>query len=346
MLKPIIITLLAALTASTYASQLKPGEPFDYPSQAFYPDRWIEKELTAPLYPWVGEEITLLTPGDKLDPKVISTFVGHLDRGWNLYREIVGKSPRKNKLYADTSTIAIMPAAGLTCGYGCGYVGSTGIEMTDFDRHYKNAKADSDRVPHAYFYEMGRNYFVFGNRHSCFTTGFAVFMRYVCIDSLEIKDIDLNTRKTIDKAISLFEKNDMTFLDGMTNFGTHGDKGNRLKDSRGRQIDPSDQNVLYASLMLQLRKEFGGDDFVKRFYHELHDAPSIRPKDTATARQQCLSLLVCASIAAEKNLTKRFTENWKLQLDQPIIDALNKIDWRMATAKKAFKTLAKASPKA
>jgi hypothetical protein len=32
------------------------------------------------------------------------------------------------------------------------------------------------------------NFYTFGDRHSCFTTGFAVFMRYVCMDTLGCHD--------------------------------------------------------------------------------------------------------------------------------------------------------------
>ena len=45
-------------------------------------------------------------------------------------------------------------------------------------------------MPHYVFYEMGRNYYTFGDRHSCFITGFAVFMRYVCMDALKCEDTD------------------------------------------------------------------------------------------------------------------------------------------------------------
>ncbi|MGI9239543.1 MAG: calcium-binding protein [Verrucomicrobiales bacterium] len=343
MFKPSLIALLAVFSTSLIAGELEPGEPFDYPSIAFYPDRWEKKDLTAPMTPWVGEEIVLVTPDDSPDRKVIGEFVGHLDRGWALYREIVGKSPKMHKAYAGKPTIAILPAPGLSCGYGCGYVGSTGIEMSDFKNHYRAAEADPLAVPHAYFYEIGRNFFVYRDRHSCFTTGFAVFMRYVCMDSLDLHDSDKRTRKTIDDAIGMFEKNDMSFLDAMTSFGPHGEKGNRLRDEEGKEIVPSDQNVLYASLMLQLSHEFGGNDFVSRFYQSLHEVPSIRPTDETTARKQCLSWLVCASVAAKADLTERFTQDWKLALDQNTIDLLGGIDWEKTSIEKVFEKLASSS---
>jgi hypothetical protein len=44
---------------------------------------------------------------------------------------------------------------------------------------------------------MGRNFYTFGDRHSCFTTGFAVFMRCVCMDTLGCHDDDRRTREVI-----------------------------------------------------------------------------------------------------------------------------------------------------
>lgn len=338
------IALSALLSTPLFAGDLKPGEPFDYPSMAFYPERWKAKDVTAPMLPWVGEKVALITPDEPLDGKVMGQFVGHLDRGWNLYREIVGKDPRLHKNFEGTPTIAVLPKRGLSCGYGCGYVGSTGIEMSDFGSHYKKAKANPLNVPHAYFYEMGRNYFVFGDRHSCFKTGFAVFMRNVCMDTLGLNDTDKATRKTIDRAIDLYEKNDMSFLDAMTSFGPHGEKGNRLKDERGKAIVPSDQNVIYASLMLRLRKDYGGDEFVKRFYQGLHNSPSFKPVDATTARKQCLTWLVCASVAAKEDLSKRFTEDWKLSLDEKTVSGLQKIDWKNVDVATAFEQLASKKP--
>ena len=326
------VLVFTILSPSLSAKELEPGEPFDYPAMAFFPDRWVKKKLTAPMLPWVGDEIVLVTPDKPLDGKVVGEFVKQLDSGWRLYRELVGKRPRHFKTYEGTPTIVGLPGPGLSCGYGCGYVGTTGIEMSQFDRHYAGVKANPLNIPHAYFYEMGRNYFVFGDRHSCFTTGFAVFMRYVCMDSLALHDQDKRTRRTIEDAIGQFEKNDMSFLDGLTSHGKYGEKHNRLKDHKGKSIVPSDQPVLYASLMLQLHREFGGNEFLKRFYGELRACRPIKPVDAEAARQQSLMFLVCASVAAKTELTDRFTKKWKLALDDQTIVALGKIDWEKAGA--------------
>ncbi|MEM9236759.1 MAG: calcium-binding protein, partial [Verrucomicrobiota bacterium] len=188
-------------------------------------------------------------------------------------------------------------------------------------------KQNPKAVPHAYFYEMGRNYFTFGHRHSCFTTGFAVFMRYVCIDSLTLDDGDNRTRKVIDEAIDRFEKNDMDFIAGFTTFGGHGEKGDRLKDEQGKPIRPSDQNVLYASLLLKLRKEHGGNDWVKEFYTQIRTLPPVKAKDGTTALRQSLGMMIAASLAADKDLSPDFAERYKLALTPAQREAMSKVNW-------------------
>ena len=324
-------SLLAAALAATslHADLIEPSEPFDYPSMAFYPDRW-EKEGVHELdyVAWEGEKVALVTTTQELDPKVMTTFVQGLDAGYTLYHELTGYTPRVNKQYKGKATICALPKRGLSCGYGCGYVGATGIEMTRFyDGHYLGAKKNEKNIPHVYFYEMGRNYFGFGERHNCFTTGFAVFMRYVCIDTLGMNDGDKRTRRIVDTAVDRFAENDMTFVGGFTNQGPHGEKGARLKDKDGKPINPSDQNVLYASLMLKLAKENGGNDFIKEFYKQVWTLPRIKPANEEAARAQCINLMIAASLAADKDLTPYFADSLKLKVSDKQRKTLAKIKW-------------------
>ena len=104
------------------------------------------------------------------------------------------------------------------------------------------------------FYEMGRNFYTFGERHSLFVTGFAVFMRYVCMDSLECNDIEPRIRAIIEQAESVYTTSEVSFMGAFTNFGGAGEKGHRLKQPNGKPLIPSDQPVMYASAMLKLWK--------------------------------------------------------------------------------------------
>ncbi len=327
MIKPLLLSL--AFTLTLQAEDLITPEPIDYAKMAFYPDRWEKEEVDQlDMLAWKGEKIALVTTNEKLDPAVITDFVKKLDAAYVLYHELTGYTPRQFKQVDGRATLCALPKRGLSCGYGCGYIGSTGIEIIEFyDVQYPLLIQNPKRISHCYFYEMGRNYFGFRNRHNCFKTGFAVFMRYVCIDSLGYVDKDHTTRQTIDSAITLFEKNDMSFVAAFTDKAGTGEKGNRLKDENGKAIRPSDQNVMYASLMLKLRAEHGGNEFVKRFYQNINDCPVIEPVDEETALQQCISLMVSASAAAGKDLTPYFADKLKLKVSDKQRKTLATIPW-------------------
>ena len=71
-----------------------------------------------------------------------------------------------------------------------------------------------------------------------------------------------------------------------------GEKESRIKDANGNIIEPSDQPVCYASAMLRLRRENGGDGWVKRFFHELAACPSFNPDTREGSIEPVLVLAV------------------------------------------------------
>lgn len=317
-----IVSICMLATVATATAGLKPGDPIDYSKLAFYPNRWKEQGFELQLVPWKGEHITFLTATAGFDGEVMQAFVGHLDQGWKLYADLTGRKPAMHRQIAGSVPIAAVPGDGLSCGYGCGYVGSTGIEMTRFyDVQYPALQKNPKAVPHAYFYEMGRNYYTFGDRHDCFTTGFAVFMRYVCIDNLELVDSDLGTRKTIESAIDLYAKGQMPFLKAFTNADDLSEKQSRLS------VGPSDQPVMYASAMLKLRREYG-DDWLKRFFRQLATCPGAPSASKEGARQQSLAWFLSASCAAKKDLSPVFADQWRLPLSPEARKALAQADWK------------------
>ena len=257
----------------------KPGTPVEYKALAMFPDRWEKAKTSTQLVPWEGRQIVFLTTKPDLDPKVMAVFLSRLDGGWKVYADLVGKAPNQLRAVNGKPPIAAVPDVALTCGYGCGYVGSTGIEVAGFyASDYDVVRKDPLAFPHYYFYEMGRNWYVFQDRHSLFTTGFAVFMRYVCMDSLKCTDPDLKTRQVIEGCEELYARSDVKFLDAFTNLGA-GEKGHRLKDADGKEVVPSDQPVMYATAMLRLRKDHGGDAWVKRFCAALIKCPEVNATD-------------------------------------------------------------------
>lgn len=316
-----VLTLLALLVASWFLActsldvvakeqqqALTPGDPIDFAPLAFYPDRWRKHGVPLEMVPWKGEHVVFLTNTAELDGAVMADLLGKLDAGWQHYAKLTGQQPRLFKQIDGVPTIAAIPGGHLTCGYGCGYVGSTGIELSAFyARDYENIKKNARNVPDYYFYEMGRNYYTFGNQHSCFITGFAVFMRYVCMDKLELTG-GKSTRKTIESAIDEYAKTDVPFLKAFTTLDGLSEKKNRLK------ISPSDQPVMYASAMLKLRKDHGGDEWVERFFKQLATCPTVKPDTKEAGLKQSLNWLVAASCAAGKDLSPVFVDQWRMPM--------------------------------
>lgn len=301
--------------------------PVNYEKLAFYPRKWRQAGADFEMLAWNGKNVSLVTKKGTYDRKQMTKFVNLLDGGWQYYEEIVGAAPKQFRHVDGRGTICAMPAGNLSCGLGCGYLGMTGIEVAAFYRtDFPNFTERDSSFSHYYFYEMGRNYFIFKDRHSIFTTGYAVFMRYVCMDKLQLKDRDRRTRKTIEECEAIYADSKLDFISTFTNFSQN-EKGNRLANSKGRAIVPSDQPVMYATAMLKLRKSYGGDAWVKKFYHAMRQCEPYRATDRESALPQCYNWLVCASLAAEKDLTSIFSDRWRLPMSKKQKEIMSKTDW-------------------
>lgn len=327
----IALTLPGSINAqeSDRGSELAEIQPVnaDYSRLAFYPDRWRKAEADFQMLAWEGSHVVFLTKKGEYDSQTLTKFVSRLDQAWDTYHELIGTTPNRFKQFNDKPTICAIPNSNLSCGYGCGYVGATGIEASAFySVDLPNFVKDNESFQHYYFYEMGRNYFVFGDRHSLFTTGYAVFMRYVCMDRLQCKDNDARTRSTIESCEEVYANSDLGFFDTFTNLG-NGEKSNRLKDESGRSISPSDQPVMYATAMLKLRNDFGGDEWVSRFYHRLRECNPQKATNIQSAHTQCYNWLVCASAAAGQDLSSTFADRWRMPLSDEQRKVMSATDW-------------------
>lgn len=323
-----LLALIASLLHAMAAPAPTPGAAIDYRPLAFYPERWDERKTDTRMFPWEGERLVFLTTKTNLDAAVMGRFLERLDGGWSLYAKLVGRTPSPLKEWRNKPVIAAIPDAELTCGYGCGYIGVTGIEVTGFyDSDFPMVEQNRAAFPHYYFYEMGRNYYLFGDRHSLFITGYAVLMRYVCMDTLGCEDPDLATRKTIESCEQIYADSKIPFLDAFTNFG-NGEKEHRLADREGREISPSDQPCMYTTAMLKLRRECGGNDWLKRFYTQLLTCPEVAAENREGAQRQLLNWLVAASAAAGKDLSPVFCDRWRMPAAEGVRETLAKVDWK------------------
>lgn len=315
------------LLLATAATALEPGKPIDYKPLAFYPDRWEKQGVDFAMTPWRGENVVFLTTSPDFDHDVMGGLLKTLDHGWGHYGELTGAAPTPTRVVDGLPVLAAVPNWKLTCGYGCGYVGGTGIELSAFyQSDYVNITKDPKAVPDYYFYEMGRNYYTFGDKHSLFVTGFAVFMRYVCLDELGLKS-GQPTRRIIESAESIYTESDLAFLPTFTNHAGLSEKQNRLTGTDGKPIGPTDQPVMYASAMLRLRRDNGGDAWVSRFFRQLATCPVVKPNDEATASRQTLNWFAAASCAARQDLSPVFVDEWRMPLSEGQREALTTVAW-------------------
>jgi hypothetical protein len=320
-----MFVVILGLHSSASGEDIHPGKAIEY--RPMYPEKWKAKKQSTQMIPWEGKHVVLLTTTADLDREVMTLFLDRLDRAWQLYADYTGLSPQPHMLHNNKVTIAAVPDSSFTCGAGCGFIGFTGIEVGVFySWDYPNTSKNRKQFSDYYFYEMARNYFRFGNRHSTFTTGFSVFMRYVCMDALDCENRHAEIHKKLAAAEAEFAKSKLTFLQGFTTVTTGG---------RDEYVDlipgyPSNAASLYASAMLKLRGDHGGDEWVKAFFKYLRKCPAIPwvadLNDSGTA--QGLNWLVAASCAARQDLSPVFVERWKLPLGKKSREALKGVDWK------------------
>lgn len=307
---------------------IRAGAQIDYGPHALFPDRWKQFGHDTKLHTWVGQDVVLLTTSADLDGTTMGWFLEQLDAGWRHYARTTGQSPVARGLVDGKPTIAAVPDGRLTCGLGCGAIGVTGVEVAGFyDHDYPLVQRTARAIPHLYFYEMGRNYYVFGDRHSSFITGFAVFMRYSCMDAVGCEDVEPDLRATIERAEAVYAEGGMDFLRAFTMQGGLREKEPRLEGFAG----PSDQPVLYASAMLKLRRDHGGDAWTTRFFRALMQCPATPATSRDGALAQSRSWLVAASVAARRDLCDTFVDRWRLPMGKACRSAMAAQDWASDT---------------
>jgi hypothetical protein len=307
---------------------------FDYleAGYAFYSERWLDHKLPSGLIPFEGDEIVFLARKDWLaegqfDLHRMAAFVSLLDAGWRVFEDLVIRLPRPSNQINGKGTIAALPRREydlLDGAYARGRSGATGIEDTGFyERTWPLFLEDPLMFETHYFYEMGRNYYLFRDRHSLFATGFAIFMRYVCIDLLDLRTTRPQRRRTVETLETEYAASDKDWFQIFVE-----DWETQRETSRPQKFGyyPSDLSSIYASIMLRLAGEYG-TDWIREFYRQLFTCPEGDPSTTEGQILQALNMVVSASLAAGEDLTPLFINRWKFPLDEATVTALGTVAW-------------------
>ncbi len=310
-------------------------QPIEY--QPFNPALWKAKNQSTWLFPWEGERVVLLTTTADLDPKTMAALVKRLDAAWKLCGELVGQSPNLIKQHNGKVTIAAVPDLSFTFNvgnkFGFGFYGSSGIEVAEFygpQGDFERFRKDPERFPDHYFLLIGQNHSVALDRMSFATHGSALLLRHICMEGAKSTDSETQARQSVVRYENAFAQSKATFAESFFFFGAKTPRP--LNDTDGKPFATGDLGLLFASCLLKIRQENGGNEWVKRFYHHLSKCPPVgasQPNEVASvANGQLLNWVVAASLAAGKDLSPLFRDRWRFPFAPEVWQALKSVDWK------------------
>lgn len=310
-------------------------QPIEY--QPINPAPWKAKNQSTWLFPWEGERVVLLTTTAHLDPKTMAAFVKRLDSVWNLCGELVGQSPNLIKQHNGKVTIAAVPDLSFTLSaggkFGFGFFGSSGIEVAEFygpQGDFERFRKDPERFPDHYFLLIGQNYSVALDRIGFAPNGSALLLRYICMEGVKSTDSETQARQSVVRYENAFAQSKATFAESFFFFGAKTPQP--LNDIDGKPFATGDLSLLFASSLLKIRQENGGNEWVKRFYRHLSKCPPVVARQAnemaSVANGYLLNWVVAASLAAGKDLSPLFRDRWRFPLAPEMWQALKAVDWK------------------
>ena len=258
------------------------------------------------LYPYPGRNIALLVPSPTLDRPTLTTIVDVFDQVYDYYRQTTGRDPSLYFNYNGLATIAVVPS---TCGYGCGFLGATGIEIVNagFDLLY-NAVRSNNQYDQTIFYEFGRNFWFYGDRieykapndTGAVTTGYAVFMRFMAMEATGVTGGPFNGYDFLCFKSEVQRLLDRYLADPSLTWSNTLAIGRAPANPIG--LGATD---LFAAFLFELRQLFG-QGFIDRIWKEVGQRPR------ATTTQDAVdNFILAASAASGRNLTSLFSDIWR-----------------------------------
>ena len=265
---------------------------------------------------YVGDKIALLSSQFE-NSTTIPQLLDVLDSTYNFYKYCTGREPSPASLFQGKLTIADVPA---TCGAGCGYLGSTGIELQNsFFRILLDSVTIKNKYDQVVFYEFGRNFWFYGNKieykgsdnTGSIATGFAVFMRFAAMDAAGVEGAYFNGIP-----FALFRSEVVNLL-GYYLANPNLNWSNTLRSGVGV---PNAYNLgatdLFASFLFSLRDEFG-DQFIHNVWKRVGERPNAN-----TTQDAVDNFIISSCFASGSNLIEKFT-NWRWPIS---VNALNLIN--------------------
>ncbi|OYD82897.1 M10 family metallopeptidase C-terminal domain-containing protein [Azospirillum brasilense] len=257
------------------------------------------------LTPWEGRNIVLLTQSSDLDAGVMQTIVSKLDEAYDFYARITGREPSPNFTYNGKASIAEVEN---TCGAGCGWLGSTGIEIMPpyFNTLYTGVR-DAGLYDQVLFYELGRNFWFYDQPLlglPSFTTGFAIENRFLSMDAADVNGGAFNEQVSWDQLVTFIQQDMSQLYFSNPNLDWRNTLATDTAPQNPYNFGGAD---LAGSLLHRLYEDFGEDNYA-RFWQSL-----ITKEAAATPEQARANFLAAAKDATGVDYSWLFKEGWQFK---------------------------------
>lgn len=263
---------------------------------------------TTPLYPFPGQHVALLVTANYYNPSILAKITTAVDAAYQYYATVTGRQPTPLRTYQGLTTVAVVSS---TCGAGCSYIGSTGIELaqSSFDVLFTSVR-DKNQYDQVVFYELGRNFWFYGKKLEYvspddvanITTGFSVFMRFLSMNAAGVAGAPFGTLD-----FQAFQAKEYAIVNQYLSDPTL-TWANTMKLGKSPYGTSTD---LIASFLLYLVNHYG-DSFNQKFWKAAQTLP-----DVVTTQDAVNNFITAASIAAGTDLTSLFkTWRWPVQTTQ------------------------------
>jgi hypothetical protein len=198
-----------------------------------------------------------------------------------------------------------------TCGPGCGELNGNRLEIESgrFDILYENVVEDN-HLDHLLFYELGRIYWIFGDKLSCddeklnqvIHTGFAIFMRDVIIKKMGKRCASINGiayqdyLKNKHLEFDYYKKQNEIDFEQLVNLKSVKQDDVEMKATR-----------IFASMLNQLYENYGESSFTNEFSKNIK---TCTPPENST--ELYTNLFKTSTTSCKSDLRELFTEEWKI----------------------------------
>jgi hypothetical protein len=261
---------------------------------------------------WQGRNVSFLTPvGTALSiyPDTMLKIVDAVDAVYDYYVSVTGYTPKPYSLtvWNRRATVAVVDT---TCGdWWCSYLGATGVELqTDCFQTLYEGVADYNQYDPSVFQSLGNNFWHYdaqlrqdrGALGDSFIWGYQTFLAFKAIEAAHLQGGSYGPwsfaqyRTNVEGLIDLYEADSSLDVFNTLIAGT---------EIAGSWLGASD---LFASMLLRLGRDHGGDEFFSYVWREVAACPP-----QASDEEALDNFFLAACGAAQENLYTLFADRWK-----------------------------------